>query len=279
MSAAPLTDTNAVRLADIAKANLEPWKRSSADGVGFALEPATNVNDPGCWLVATNTGKVARNAAWARWEKDFEPPLNLKDQPALAVDIEGDSSEAVVAIRLESPHAIAYGAVADHYIKVDFTGRRSFTLVETESTRWSDYGWNDGKGLYNVYRETINFGVIESVSVWLQNLPAGRQTKIRLGPIRALPMRSVVVKNPKIIMAGKTIEFPVGLESGSWIEGNSPDDCAAYGPKGEPLGKVSPRGDWPVLGSGVTALQFSCESGSAPKPRARVTVFAQGEPL
>ena len=171
------------------------------------------------------------------------------------------------------------GRIADRYINVDFTGRRSFSLVETESTRWSDYVWNDGKGLYNAYRETIDFGAVESVSVWLQNLPPGRETKCRLGPVRALPLRPGVVRNPKISVGGTTIEFPVELASGSWIECNGPADCAAYGARGEPLGKVTPRGDWPTLPTGIVPLQFSCESSDAPKPRARVTVFSRGEEL
>ena len=80
-------------------------------------------------------------------------------------------------------------------------------------------------------------------------------------------------------MGGQTIEFPVELASGSWIECNGPDDCAAYGPRGEPLGKVTPRGDWPALPTGVAPVEFSCESGDAPAPRARVTVFSHGADL
>ncbi|MEO6181871.1 MAG: hypothetical protein ABIP71_01940, partial [Verrucomicrobiota bacterium] len=279
MSAASLPDTNSILLADLAKADSEQWKRTSANGVTFTLASSANQSEPWSALVATNTGKVARNGAWVRLEKRFEPPLNLKDHQALAVEIEGDGSGAVVALRLESPQPIAYGAVADRYITLDFTGRRWFTLVETESTRWSDYLWNDGKSHYNVFRETIHFGSIESISVWLQNLAPGRQTKCRIGPISALQLRSGLVKNPKITIKGKTIEFPVELASGSWIECNGADDCAVYGAKGEPLGKVTPRGDWPVLSSGSTPLQFSCDPSDGPKARARVTVFNSGEEL
>ena len=279
MSAAPLTDTNSIVVADLAKAKTEIWKRTSAKGVTFGLKPSGNQGESWAALTAANTGKTNRNGAWVRLEKRFEPTVNLKEHQALAVEIEGDGSGAVVALRLESPQPIAYGAVADRYITLDFTGRRWFTLVETESTRWSDFVWNDGKSLYNVYRETVNFGSIESISVWLQNLAPGRKTKCRIGPIRALPLRSGLVKNPKITIGGKTIEFPVELASGSWIECSGPDDCAVYGAKGEPLGKVTPRGDWPVLDRGSTPLQFSCESGDGPKARARVTVFSYGEEL
>jgi hypothetical protein len=279
MSAAPLTDTNALLLTDLTQAGAEPWKATSASGVTFTLLSATNNGDAECLVVATNAGKLPRKAAWVRIERPFHPLLNLKERQALSVEVEGDGSGAVLAIRLESPHAIAYGAIADRYITLDFTGRRSFTLVETESTRWSDYIWNDGKHPYNAYRETIDFGAIESASVWLQNLPPAKDTVCRFGPIRALPLRPGVVKNPKIGVGAATLEFPIELPSGSWIEANGPDDCAAYGPRGELLGKLTPRGDWPTLPTGMALLQFLCESSDAPKPRARITVFSHGEEL
>lgn len=279
MSAAPAADTNGALVADLGKESAESWKPTTANGVSFSRKPPGDASSSFCELVATNAGKVARNAAWARVKKRFEPLLNLKDGQTFDVEIEGDGSGAVLAFRLESPAHIAYGAVADRYVPLDFTGRRRFTLVETESTRWSDYVWNDGKHLYHVYREGVNFGAIESLSVWLQNLPTGCETKCRIGPLRALPMRSGSVKNPKLTVEGKTIEFPVELASGSWIECNGPEDCAVYGPKGESLGKVTPHGDWPVLRAGESALQFSCETSDGAQPRSRVTASAMGEGL
>ena len=173
MSAVPITDTNALPLPGLADGGAEPWKTASASGVTFSLGPTTNHMDLGSPVLATNAGQVARNAAWVRFEKRFSPLLDLKARQGLGVEIEGDGSGALLAVRLESPQAIAYGAIADRYINLDFTGQRSFSLVETESARWSDYVWNDGKHPYNAYRETIDFGAIESVSVWLQNLPSG----------------------------------------------------------------------------------------------------------
>jgi len=279
MATAAPDETNVFVLADLAKADATSWKRTSAEGVSLTLKPSPDASDSWCGLIATNAGKVPRNAAWARLEKRFEPPLNLKDRQALAVEIEGDGSGALVAVRQESPHHIAYGAVADRYVTVDFTGRRSFTLVETESTRWSDYVWNDGKALYNVYRETVHFDAVESVSVWLQNLAPGRETRIRLAPVRAVPMRPATIRNPKLIIAGRTFELPAGLPSGSWIEGNGSDDCTLFGPKGQALANVKPHGDWPRLRAGETPFEFRCEANGTAPPRARVTVFAQGEEL
>jgi len=86
-------------------------------------------------------------------------------------------------------------------------------------------------------------------------------------------------EEPRITVAGKAIEFLVELKSGSWIECNGPDDCAAYGARGEALGKVTPRGGWPTLPTGVAPAQFSCESSGTLKPRARVTVLTRDREL
>ncbi len=266
-------------LADLATANAAPWKRTHAEGVAFTLRPPASAADSMTELVATNSGKVARNAAWVRLELPFASLQNLKQRQGLGVEIEGDGSGALLAIRLESPRHIAFGAVADRYVVLDFTGRRFVSLVETESSRWSDYVWNDGKGAYNVYRETIDFGAVESISVWLHNLPPGRETKCRIGPIQALPLVAGILKHPRLKFGDGALEFPVELSPGSWIEANGPDNCSIYGPKGEPLGKVMPRGVWPDLPAHVTTVQFNCEGAQGPQPRARVTVFGYGAAL
>jgi len=276
MSAPPPLPTNTTRLADLGNEPAESWQRTHAPGVDWNLQ-ALGAGDSFCALVATNSGQVARRAAWARLERRFEPPLNLAEQPALAVEVEGDGSGALLAVRLESPAHLAYGAVADRYVPLDFTGRRRLTLLETESTRWSDFEWNDGKHPYHVYRETVNFGAIQSLSVWLQNLAPVRSTTVRLGPIGALPLRPAKVIDPQITLAGRTVRFPVALPPGGWIEANGPDDCAVYGAAGEPLGKLSPRGDWPWLPAGAGAVEFTCERQGDIAPRARVVVLSLGD--
>ncbi len=279
MPVAATADSNALLVADPAEANAAPWKHSSAAGVSCVLHPPAQAGDGLCTLIATNSGKVARRAAWTRYDLIYSPPRNLKDRPALSVEVEGDGSGALLALRLESPRHIGLGAVADRYIALDFVDRRSFSLVETESTRWSDYVWQDGKGIYDVYRETVHFDAVESFSVWLQNLPANHETKCRLGPIRALCFGSTGVTNPAVIIEGRPLEFPVALGPGSWIEANGPEDCAVYGARGEFLGKTNPRGQWPTIRPGVTPLQFHFQSSVGSPPRARLTVFNHGEEL
>jgi len=280
MSAGSYDATGAVVLADFSAPDASRWKRSAAAGVAFSgAADSGPTNAPARPLTVTNAGRVPQNAAWARLEQRFEPCLNLKDRRALGLWIEGDGLGETVAIRLESPHHLAYGAIADRYITVDFTGRRLFALVETESSRWNDFVWNDGKALYNVYRETIDFGAVETVSVWYQNLPAAKEVNCRFGPVKALPMVSGTVRNPVVTVNGLAVEFPVELASGSWLECRGSDDCTLYGSKGEVLAQVTPRGVLPTLRAGENEIQFFCASAQGPSPRVRVTVFSLGEGL
>ena len=251
----------------------------AADGVTVSLGKASNGPKGAVIFSATNSGKVPRNGAWARLDHKFSPCLNLKEREAIGVWIDGDGQGQIIAIRLESPRHISYGAVADRYITVDFTGPRLFTLVETESARWSDYVWNDGKWLYNVYRETIDFGTVESLSIWYNNLPNDKQTKCIICPIKALTMVACTVNNPVVTVNGKAIVFPVEMQSGSYLEFNASKDCVLYGSKGEMLNQVIPDGEIPMLSAGENQVRFSYDVGDGSTPRLKLTVISHGEPL
>lgn len=270
-------------LGGLAEASGRAWKRTAATGVAVEYAPWTSAAAPGegesgVSLTATNEGRVPQRAAWTRAERSFDPVLNLGDAQGLAMEVEGDGSGAWLAIRMESPRHLAFGAVADRYLPLDFVGRRVVTLVETESRRWNDFDWGDGKGLYNLYRETIDFKAVEAVSLWLQNLPPGRASRVVLHQVRAVPLRSAAVRNPVVVVDGARLEFPVELTSGSWIEAKGPDACEVFGPKGESQGRIVPRGDWPVW-RGAATLQLEVASAAGPAPRAKVTVFSFGPGL
>jgi hypothetical protein len=280
MAAGSNDDSRAIVIGNLDSKAAGGWAGSVAQGVAAALaSPAPEGGFPGGLIVATNNGKVERRGAWACYRKEFKPSLNLKEHQALSLWVEGDGLGELIAVRLESPRPVAFGAVADRYITVDFVGRRFFSLVETESTRWSDYTWNDGKGLYNVYRETINFGAVEAVEIRCQNLPPGKQIRCGIGPVKAVPMLPGTVQDPAITVNGVTTVFPIRMASGSWIEWNGPEDCVLYGAKGETLGKVAPSGSPAPLRAGPNEVRFSCASSPGPSSRMKVTVFTQGPEL
>ena len=279
MSAGSYYDANNITLADLSDLNQLTESQRSADGITVSLGETSNGPNGSVIFSAASSGKVPRNAAWARLDRRFSPCLNLKEHKAIGLWIDGDGQGQIIAIRLESPRHISYGAVADRYITVDFTGPRLFTLIETESARWSDYVWNDGKGLYNLYRETIDFDMVESLSIWYNNLPKDKQAKCIIGPVKAMPMVTCTVKNPVVTVNGKSIVLPVEMQSGSYLQFNEGNDCILYDSKGQILCRVIPNGDIPMLSAGENQVRFSCDAGDGSVPRLKLTVISHAEPF
>jgi len=239
--------------------------------------PGTNAAPDTGVFTARSAGKVARNAAWARFDRKFDPPLNLRHHQALGFWVEGDGLGELLAIRLDSPRHLAFGALADRYVPVDFTGRRYVTLIETESERWSDQVWNDGKWLYNAYRETIDFGSVESVTVWLNQLPSDKEIRCVIGPIKALPMLAGTVRHPRLTVNEQAITFPVEMPSGSFLELPDAAECTLYGAKGEVLSKVELPGAIPIMRPGANQVRFFCEPTDGPPPRLKVVLISHGD--
>ena len=279
MAAGSYDDPNNVILADLSDPSQFAGPPRTASGVTASLTSGPSATDQSGVFTASNSGEVPRSAAWARLDRKFDSCLNLKGREALGLWVEGDGQGQIIALRLESPRHISYGAVADRYITVDFTGRRQFTLIETESSRWSDYVWNDGKGLYNVYRETIDFGTVESMSIWYNNLRKGQEAQSVIGPVKALPMVACTVKNPTVSVNGTSVILPVEMPSGSYLESNADGSCMLYGAKGERITRVSPEGDIPLLSTGENQIGFSCSAVDGPAPRVKLTVLSHGRPL
>jgi hypothetical protein len=279
MSAGSYDDANNIILADLSEPSQFTGPPQVADGVTATLANASDKSAHGELFTATSSGRVPRNGAWAKLQRRFAPGLNLSKHQAIGVWVEGDGGGQVLAIRLESPRHISYGAIADRYVDIDFTGRRMFTLIETESSRWSDYAWNDGKGLYNVYRETIDFANVESLSIWYNNLPRSSAAKCVVGPIKAMPMRACRIKNPTIEVNGAPINFPVEMQSGSYLQFGGGNDCVLYDSKGAEVTKVQPMGAIPPLLAGENQIRFSCDPVGDPVARVRLTVFSHGAPL
>jgi hypothetical protein len=281
MSAGPFEAPGNVTLVDFAGIDGR-LERRTAEGVSFEIAASDDQSATGLAVAkfrAATTGKVARTASWATVRKAFDPGLNLAGREALGVWINGDGRGEVLNFRLESPEHLAYGAIADRYVTVDFTGWRYVEMVETEAERWSDYTWDDGKSPYNAYRETIRFDNVDSMSVWLNNLPAGKDAACELGPVRAIPMRPSTMDNPTVTIQGATIVFPVSMTSGDYLEFLSWEECTLYGPKGEVKARVVPLGDIPSLANGINILSFACTPKTSLTPRVQVTVIGYGEPL
>ncbi len=279
MSARPYDAPGNVVLADFADAKDFP-QRGAAKGVTLKIDPASEPVKAGSVsgrLVASSGGKTARRGTWAKAVKTFEPARDLSKHQGLGVWVHGDGGGEVLNLQLTSPHHISHG-IGDHYVVVDFKGWRYVELIEPEGERHDLYGWPYG-GAYAIYRESVRYPHVHTLGLWVNHLPLEGEATCYLSPIKAIPLVAAELKDPTIAIGGKTIVFPVTLPSGTYLEYNGPGDCKVYGPNGQLVGTVKPRGDAPVLQQGANEVRFTCQGPANARPRARVTVISQGEPI
>jgi len=252
--------------------------RKANTGVTMELRPGTEqVKEgvPSATLTATNAGAVSQTSAWAKVGKTFDPPLNLTDRQGLGLWVHGDGQGEILNVQLTSPEHISR-AVGDHYIPVDFTGWRYFELVEPEAERWQKFTWPYGWG-YSIFREHVDYRQVATLSLWFNNLPPGKSVTCQVSAIHGLSVFSNRIHNPKITIGGKTLVFPVEMETGSYIEFDPPADCKHYDKNGKFIGDVKPQGDVPTLAAGENQVEFHCDASAGVNSRARVTVSALGQ--
>ena len=276
LSAGPYEAEGNIVLADFGDA-AEFSEHAAQRGVTAQLTPSTvQVKAGPCsgLLTATNTTGSA-TGAWCKFSKTFTPPVDLSRHQALGVWVYGDGKGEVLNVQQTCPTHIT-GAYADHYIVVDFTGWRYFELVEPEGKRHADYSWPYGH-IYSIYRESIRPNTVMTLSLWLNNIPPNETVTCYVSPIRALPTAATTLRNPALSIGGRSLTFPVEIETGQFLEFRGANDCRLYGPQGEDIRELIPPGDVPVVAAGGNAARFSCEARTGVRPRAYVSVMTHGE--
>jgi hypothetical protein len=303
LSAAAYDDPDGVVLADFASPK-EFGDREAAEGVALEIQPSRELVKAGgiSGRLTARNSRTDRQGAWAGLKKTFTEPLDLRGPAGrmvggmfesghsgypgapqgrglqvLGVWVHGDGKGELLNFRLRSPDYSTW-ATGDHYVLVDFTGWRYCELVEPEGERNADYVW-PSLDLNCYYRESVDYERVASLSLWCNNLPPGEGVECFVSPVKALPLEAITLRDPAITVNGQRLVFPVEIESGCYLEFQSPEDCQLYGRKGELLRAVKPQGAAPVLAAGANQLQFDCRSAGKPNPRARVTVISRGELL
>jgi len=151
-------------------------------------------------------------------------------------------------------------------------------LIEPVGERHANYAWPYGDA-YSIYRETVDYKQIEQFSVWINNLPANGTARCYLSPVRATPLVKAKIRNPRLGVGDATLQLPVEIESGSYLEFNGPADCKVFGPDGGFLQDVKIGGAAPMIATGENQLRFACDSSPGLNPRVRVTTATIGSPL
>lgn len=274
-SAAPYEASGNIVVADFSARN-EFQGSSAAHGISDCLSPSTERVMTGgvSGLFAAKSALTSRRGGWAMVGKLFSPPVDLSSHPALGVWVFGDGKGEILNLQLLDIRGPG-PAVGDHYVMVDFKGWRYFELIEPEAERWSDYDWPYGN-LTALYREAVELDHVAALNLYLNNLPPGEDTACWLSPVKSLEVRKARLENPRLTVGGKTIEFPVAIESGSYIEFTPPDEGALFDPNGLLLQRFKSNGEVPTLESGENHLEFSCDRHAKGNPRVLVTLISSG---
>lgn len=274
MGAAPYDDPAGVVLADFQQEG-DFAVRAVQAGVEarvLAVRDQVKAGQASGCFTATNR-RADRRGAWVQAEKRFAPPGDLSKCQGLGVWVHGDGQGEVLNFQLRSPQHLA-GGIGDHYVLVDFTGWRYFELIEPEGARYADYAWPYGD-IYSIYRESVRFDQIESLSLWYNELPPAKEVRCLLSAVKALPLVPLKLVRPRLTVGGQTLRFPVEIPSGCYLEFLGPNDCTLYGPNGEVLGRVKAEGNVPTVAAGENLVKFQVDGGSV-RPRAQVTLVTRG---
>jgi hypothetical protein len=143
----------------------------------------------------------------------------------------------------------------------------------------SDYQWPYG-GTYDLYRNWTDLAHISNVNLYLNDLPASGSTEVVVSPVMALPVQPAELKNPAIVLGGRTLTVPAVLKSGDFLE-IEPDGLAThYDDKGDLLARVRfPVDGLPTMRPGVNLVAFDCEKPQGVSARAEVTLNPLGVPF
>jgi hypothetical protein len=261
---------------------------TTVEGPATTVEgPATTVEGPAqtpegpaqtLCFTATNEGD-SPIGAWARAVRTFDPVVNMTPYDAIGLWVHGDGKGELVNLQLTNLPEY-FRTIDDHYVKIDFEGWRYFELLlrERDAAAYHDYQWPYGAHCV-LHRSPLVRHAVNKLTLYLNNLPPHEEATCCLGPIKALRTRKVVLGNPAIEIGGRRVAFPVDLESGMYIELESPDDCRVYDERGRLVQRLKPQGDVPTLSPGDNRLAFTCQGTEGFRSRAMVTAIACGPPL
>jgi hypothetical protein len=276
LSAGPYEAANNVTLADF-QASPELTAAGTQRGVVAKLDATTErpkVGSQSGRLTVSNTRSSSADA-WAKFRREYSPPLKLTGHEALGLWVYGDGRGEVLNLQLKSPPGFS-PADGEHYVTVDFQGWRYFELIEPEGRRYADFVWPYGN-VYSIYRENVTYSHLHALNVFVNHVPAKGTATCCLSPIRALPTVKAKLNRPALTVNGQTVVFPVELESGCYLELRSAADCKLYDAKGKVLAEVTPQGAIPQLAKGDNRVQFTCQPPQGMNPRAHVTLITRGE--
>ena len=157
-----------------------------------------------------------RHASWVRVGKRFDQILDLTGQQARGVWVHGDGRGEWLNLQMRSKGR--FFSYSDHYVPINFSGWRYFELIEPETSRFDACSWPYGRAVYKLHRHGTEYDSVMALHLWLNNVREGESVEVRLGPVRALPVTTNLLRGLVLTLNGEAVALPVELGSGCRAE-------------------------------------------------------------
>ena len=253
--------------------------QDAAEGVSLkpaTVEPAEDMAWKAIKFEATRSADED-SGTWAKVGQVSSPPLNLEKRRGFGVWIHGDGGGEVIAVQIAAPSNVAEGSAA-FLVDIDFTGWKYIELVEPDSERLDEYSW-PGSSNYSIYRSTVRYEGVETISLWYNGLKPGQTASCRIGPVVALPVREDGFSTPALSINGSELSFPVTMPAGSYLEVDSDSAVILYDRNGEVIEEVSLDEERPVMVSGENRIEFCARADGSTHLRANIVIMTHGKPI
>jgi len=260
-------------------------RRFAAPGCRSEIKPATERAPDGEPCVAFLAASSRRdNAGWAARRLDLPRSGPRRNWPGLieglpeeigkgkqwarplGLWVHGDGQGEVLNIQLQSSN----GGYRDHYIDIDFTGWKYVELTQPETDRVFDF--KAGYLQKHAVRH-FQYDKLRSVYVRYNSIPAGREVRCMIGPIKALREHWRPVAQPTLTVNGQTIAFPCELRTEQYLEFDGRGPARLYDREGKLISLVEPEGRVPALRQGQNTIRLSCRNDASYSQRVEVIVI------
>jgi hypothetical protein len=172
--------------------------REGVDVIFTVSNETARVGDYCAMLAATNNGL---RGGWCAAGRKLDGPLDLSGHQALGLWVDGDGKGETLRLQLRD----SAGHAATWNVLISFKGWRLCVFRMSES---AGFDWSQ----------------TDHLVLWLQNIAANVTAQVRLDDLRAIPKvhPAPVLALPALEVNGKTVEFPIRLESGQALASEGP---------------------------------------------------------
>lgn len=249
----------------------------SAKGVRISRRGERDAQHGETTVLTVENASAPQKGSWARLQHRIPLPyLDLDGKSAFGLWVRGDGSGALLKLQVTTGREYTE-TFSDHDVRLDFTGWRYFSFLarERDVADYHRYVWPYGEDYYAIYRYALDTKHIGEVSLYLNDIPAGKRVEVAVSAVKALPInKDVTVSDVSVAINGEELKLPftelkggdyVELEDGRWTR---------FTELGEPL-ETAIAERTPSFGAGENRCRVTAHD---PDSRIEATFISLGKP-